>query len=95
VRLYGQEPLYSFRAFRQSGLLVHAPGEIVSGSESERGVRFNVRGWPHEPYFVLVTGLTNAPVVKVNGAVAPSEFHVAEGRLILKLAGESRVEIER
>jgi len=94
-RLYGQGPLYDFHAFRRSGLLVHAPGKIVPGSESERSLMFTVYGWPKEPYFVLVNGCTGAPAVKVNAASVPAEFHATEGRLILKLTGTSRVEIER
>ena len=43
---------------------------------------------------MLVNGFTNAPAVKVNGATAPHEFHAGPGRLILKLDGESRVEID-
>ncbi len=95
VRLYGQEPLSDFCAFRRPGWLVHAPGRVVAGSEDARSVKFTVRGWPEEPYFVLVSGFTNAPAVKVNGSGATNEFHAAEGRLILKLTGESRVEIAR
>ena len=95
VRLYGQEPLCDFRALRRSGLLVHAPGEIASETENDRSVKFTVRGWPKEPYFVLVSGFTDAPVVKINATAASNEFHAAEGRLILKLSGEALVEIER
>jgi hypothetical protein len=94
VRLYEQGPLYDFRVFRRTGLIVHAPGEIASGSENDRGLKFTVRGWPKEPYYVLVNGFTNAPIVKLNGTEAPTEFNAAEGRLILKLAGESRVEVD-
>jgi hypothetical protein len=56
---------------------------------------FTVCGWPKEPYFVLVKGFTSAPAVKVNAGSVPGEFHPTEGRLILKLTGKSRVEIER
>lgn len=94
VRLYGQGPLHAFHAFRMAGLLVHAPGEIALTSENDRSVKFTVRGWPKEPHFILVNGFNSAPVVKVNGGGAPIDFHSAPGRLILKLAGESRVEID-
>jgi hypothetical protein len=93
ARVFGGGPLHDFRAFRKGGLLVHAPGEIVAEAEREQGVSFTVRGWPREPYFVLVAGFTNAPSVKINGAAAQQEFHAAEGRLILKLDGVARVEI--
>ena len=92
VRLYGQGPIYDFLAFRRSGLLVHAPGEIVSERESERSVSFTVRAWPTQPYQVLVNGFAKTPTVKVNGTNALQEFHETE--LILKLAGQSRVDID-
>ncbi len=94
VRLYGRGPLYDFRAFRRAGLLVHAPGEILIESEGERSVAFTIRGWPHEPYFVLVNGVRNAPTVKINGANEPNEFDAREGRLILKLSGQARVQVD-
>ena len=94
VRLYEQGALHDFHAFRRSGLLVHAPGEIVAATESNHSLKFTVHGWPKEPYFVLANGFTNAPVVKVNGAMTTNEFHAEQGRLILKLSGESRVELD-
>ncbi|MDA1277683.1 MAG: hypothetical protein O2960_27100 [Verrucomicrobia bacterium] len=94
ARLYGQGSLYGFHAFRSSGLLVHAPGAIRAESENERGMTFTVRGWPKEPYFVLVNGLTRTPAVKVNSVQVTSEFHALNGQLILKLEGDSRVEID-
>ena len=95
VRLFGAGPLYDFRAFRRSGLLVHAPGEISLETESERTARFTVHGWPKDPYYVLVNGLTRVPSVKINGATAEQEFHATDGRLILKLSGRARVEISQ
>lgn len=95
IRFYGQPPWHDFHAFRRCGLLVHAPGGIVPGLETDRSVSFTVRGWPTEPWRVLVTGFTAAPTVRINGRTETHEFHATEGRLILKLTGDSRVEIER
>jgi hypothetical protein len=97
VRFYGKNPLYDFRALREPGLLVHAPGEIVLGKADARTARFTVRGWPKEPYFVVVNGLTTAPQVKVNGEAfplaAPSDFRAPGGNLVLQLRGEAQVEL--
>jgi hypothetical protein len=93
VRLFGGGPLYGFEAFRESGLFVHVPGEIVAGSESAGSARFTVRGWPDQPYPVLVTGVTGQPVVNVDGEAAPAEVDRGPGRLLLTVEGEVRVEI--
>jgi hypothetical protein len=76
-------------------MIVHAPGEVTDPAEEEQRVDFTVRGWPREPYLVLVNGVTNAPVVKIDGRLTPAEFHAPEGCLILKLSGTARVQIER
>jgi hypothetical protein len=93
VRLFGGGPLYDFEAFREAGLLVHAPGEVVAGSDSAGGARFTVRGWPDRPYPVLVTGVNGQPRVKVDGEAAPAEVDRGPGRLVLTVEGEVRVEI--
>ncbi|HXJ55933.1 MAG TPA: hypothetical protein VNU68_04635 [Verrucomicrobiae bacterium] len=95
ARLYAQGPLYDRRAFPRSGMIVHAPGEVTDPAEEEQRVDFTVRGWPREPYLVLVNGVTNAPVVKIDGRLTPAEFHPPEGCLILKLSGTARVQIGR
>jgi hypothetical protein len=94
VRLYGRGPLYDFRALRRAGLLVHAPGEILLASEGEHSVAFTIRAWPRDDYFVLVNGVPKAPTVKVNGIVATNLLDAGVGRLILKLSGQPRVQID-
>jgi hypothetical protein len=94
VRLYAQAPLHEFQVLRRRGLIVHAPGAITVESDTGHSAKFTVRGWPKEPYFVLVTGFTNAPTVKLNGVAAPHEFHDAEGQLILPVNGAAQVSIE-
>src|SRR5204862_843501 len=66
VHLYGQLPIYDFHAFRRSALLVHAPGQIIAEGEGNRRVAFTVRGWSKEPYYILMNGFTNTPLVSVN-----------------------------
>lgn len=97
VRMYTGNSLYDFRALREPGLSVHAPGRIQPGPCEARVARFTVRGWPGDPYFVLVNGLPEPPRVKVNGEAtllsAPNEFQAETGNLILQLAGEAVVEL--
>ena len=98
VRLYGQGPLYDNHVFRlpASRLSVHAPGQIVPMDAGAGRVKFTVRAWPQEQYYVLVNGLTRAPQVWINGQPAPlsdpHQFQEKEGRLILKLTGQPTVE---
>jgi hypothetical protein len=97
ARLYNQPPLYDFRGLRFAGLLVHAPGEIIPGRENERLARFLVRGWPKEPFYVLIAGFKQAPQVKINGQTtplqAPHEFDAAGGWLALQVTGNPDLEI--
>jgi hypothetical protein len=97
VRLYTQTPLYDFRALRERGLWVHAPGQIEPGKSAPNRARVTVRGWPQAPYFVLVNGLARPPQVRVNGKpvelTAPNEFRVEGGQLILQLSGWAAVEL--
>ncbi|MEW6156976.1 MAG: hypothetical protein AB1813_06050 [Verrucomicrobiota bacterium] len=98
AHLFGDAPIYHFRAFLRHGLLVHAPGEIADATERADGLRFTVRGWPAKPYKILVNGVWKKPRVTVNGHVpvpAPPHFEYieADGRLILQLRTNSVVEI--
>jgi hypothetical protein len=95
ARLYRQTPLYDFRAVRERGWLIHAPGEISAPRLKDDAVEFTVTGWSPRPCFILVNGLKEAPAVKINGRAAtldaPHTF--SEGRLALQLPGAGRVEI--
>ena len=97
VRWYTQQPLCDFRAVRERGLLIHAPGKIDLLKATAGETRFSVRGWPKQPYFVLVNGLAKEPQVMVNhqpvSLKAPSEFRAAGGHLILQLTGNAEVEL--
>lgn len=93
TRLYGQGSLLTFHAFRRAGLRVHVPGELVLESESDRSVAFTARGWPREPWYVLVNGLRGAPSVTLDGSPAAGDLDETAGTLVLRLPGPARVEI--
>ncbi|KPK46786.1 MAG: hypothetical protein AMK72_09270, partial [Planctomycetes bacterium SM23_25] len=95
VRLYGQRPVYAFRAF-VGGPYVHAPGAIDEAKEEGGAVSFRVRGWPTHAYHVLVSGLKRQPKVRIDGAdtpVAEPHEYLPAGNLVLKVRGEPRIEI--
>lgn len=88
---------YDHCAFLRHGFMVHAPGILDSVEERADGVRFTVHGWPRLPYEILVVGMTQKPVVRVNGSptalTPPHQYQAAEGRLILQLSGTATVEV--
>jgi hypothetical protein len=97
AQMFGEPRLYDFRVFRQSGLMVHAPGPISAIKESAGTVTFTIAGWPTKPYWILVNGFAHAPTVKLNGKPlkleSPQQFQSDAGRLILQLEGKTTVEI--
>ena len=98
TRFYRQEPVYDFWAFRNAGLRVHAPGAIRGAQEQPGRIRFQIEPALDRPYFVLVNGLSTRPQLEINGTktdcAAPHEFLEREGRLILQLQGNARVELQ-
>lgn len=95
IRLLGGPDVYDFVRLPDSGLILHAPGPIVSATEAGGIARFECEPWEDRQCFVLLSGLTNAPAeVRVNGAPVPApEYHAAEGRLILEINGRSIIEV--
>jgi len=97
LRKFDRPAPYTFRAFRQHGLMVHAPGELTEVEQTDSGMSFTVRPWFPGPSRLLVTGARPTPVVRIDGqAVALAEPHqvqTAEGRLVLQLEQTSRIEI--
>lgn len=95
-RWWGQN-VYDHRAFLRHGLFVHAPGVLDDLEERADGVRFTVHGWPRQPYEILIVGLTQQPVVRLNGTpialASPHRFQATDGRLILQLSGTATVEV--
>jgi hypothetical protein len=99
LRFYDSMPLHDFYAFREAGLLVHAPGKIKPDGSSADAVQFDVAGWPAKPYKVLINGVSKAPRVSINGApvnlAGEHQFDSEAQRLILQLEGSARVEIRK
>jgi hypothetical protein len=97
ARLYDQPPMYEFRHFRAASLNVHAPGQIIKARDDQMTARLQVRGWPKEPYYVLVNGLTHPPQITLNGQSVspqpPHEFDAAAGCLILRVLGTPEIQI--
>ncbi|MBN2506613.1 MAG: hypothetical protein JXQ71_07960 [Verrucomicrobia bacterium] len=95
ARWYTGQPLHDFRAVRERGWLIHAPGDITPPEVAGETVRFTVRAWPKRPAFVLVHGCRSAPRVALNRRAAslipPHRF--ADGRLILQVEGRTDIEI--
>jgi len=98
MRLFDNPAVYDFRCFRQTGIRVHAPGEITDAMEYGPRIRFGLRRTVEHPYFVLINGLKHKPQLKIHGTLvgftAPHEFKEKEGVLILKLEGTPTVELE-
>jgi len=99
IRLLGGPEIYDFNAFRQAGLLVHAPGAIEDARDSTDRVTFSVRGWTGQPYYVLVAGCKAPPRVRIDGRPVtladPHQYMADVGRLILRVEGTPRIEIAK
>ncbi|MBM3883739.1 MAG: hypothetical protein FJ387_29205 [Verrucomicrobia bacterium] len=94
----GAAPVYTFRAFNRHGLLLHAPGAVEQVDEGAATLRLTVAGWSRRPYWILMSGFTQVPAVRLNGLrqslSAPHEFQPTEGRLILRAEGRVTIELE-
>ena len=97
VRLYDRPALYDFRTFREAGLMVHAPGNIIDPHEGAGQASFRVQSWSSRPYYLLIVGLKSPPQVRINGSLinlgAPHQYMQPEGRLILQVMGRAKVDI--
>ena len=97
LQLFGEPPVYDWRAFLHHGLLAHSPGPITDVKEGSDRVSFRVDGWPRPPWRVLVNGFTQKPRVRLDGVevslTSPHQFQNAEGRLILQLKAPATVEL--
>jgi len=96
VRLYGCVPVYGVHVFRERGIIVHVPGSIVESQTGPAGVAFTVKGWPLRAYYVLVSGLSRAPAVRIDGKDAPiagAHQYLPTGNLVLQVRREARVSL--
>lgn len=98
ARYLSPVPIYDFQSFRANRLLIHAPGEIKNPKESKGHISFQVQSWVNHPYFILVTGFTAKPQLRINDQLvecrAPHQFMEKQGRLILKLQGQPSVDLQ-
>lgn len=96
VRLYRLTAVYDYRVLRESGLIIHAPGDIQPLQDSRTKASFRVRSWLNRPYYVLINGCEVRPQVRVNGVSvpleAPHEF-LPGGHLVLQVQGNASIEV--
>jgi hypothetical protein len=96
IRMWNEPALYEFRALPASQLLLHVPGELADVKETPERVSFQVRGWWPEPYELLLHGLSEAPLVQLDGRTASEtavRFDPHAGRLVLRVEGSPRVDL--
>ncbi|HRZ91269.1 MAG TPA: hypothetical protein P5022_00030 [Candidatus Paceibacterota bacterium] len=100
VRLFSRGPIYDCRVWHtgRGRIIAHAPGAILADTADSRRLKFTVRAWSKEPYYVLVNGWMGPVRLEIGGRPAPlGEPHLyqaEEGRLVLKLSGHPVIEIE-
>ncbi|WCJ60445.1 hypothetical protein NXS98_04750 [Fontisphaera persica] len=98
VNYFTQVPLWDFKRFRRAGFNVHAPGHIRIQQENAQSARFQVMGWPSQPYFVLLSGLSATPRLKLNGRdlplQPPHEVGHAQGWMALQVQGPAILEVQ-
>ena len=96
IRLLGMPPIYDYAVCRKAGVTVHAPGQVEIQEEGEESVTVRIAGWPKGPYWVLVSGLSKAPKVTINGTETPlaaPHQYLDSGALVLRLEGACRVDL--
>jgi hypothetical protein len=90
-------PVYDFKSFLKSGLLLHVPGEIKNSKESKGRLSFEVQSWVRHPYSILLNGFHRKPKLRINHqpveCSAPHQYVEKDGRLILQIEGSASVEV--
>jgi hypothetical protein len=98
VRLFDRPALYDCHVFRNSGLIVHAPGAIRGAQDEPGRVTFTVDAWPDHAYQVLIVGLKTIPRLAIDNRdtplTGPHHFDEEEGWLILTLDGRASISME-
>lgn len=99
LRLLGRGAAYEFRALRESGLLVHAPGTIDLARDADSGATWSVRSWVDGPYWVLIHGAGAGAKLSLDGRptplTAPHEHRASSGTLVLRLEGPATIALGR
>jgi len=94
VYFFDRTDIYSFRSFRKSGALLHAPGRISDEVDEPGSVSFKVESWYDSPYSVMAIGIPKQPEVIVDGNEFSSfDYTPEERRLVLRLEGTANVGI--
>jgi hypothetical protein len=91
---------YAFRALRQSGLWVHAPGQVGVVEDRAGLARFTIRPWSARPSYAVIHGVGRTPSLTVNGQViplgpdCPHQHLLDRGTLIVRLDGTKPMDLE-
>lgn len=91
IQFYGFPAIYDFRTALNRRLRIHSPGPVTDVSENANAVQFRAEGWPKKPFYVLINGFENRPIIKVDGRQV--DFQMRDGRVILELEKPSAIEI--
>ena len=91
--LFGLPPFYDFEVFRESGVLLHAPGRVHAKHNQKNRVVFKVEGWPSESYQILLCRLHARPVARVNGREVPVSYLPSEGIATIKIQNTAEVAV--
>jgi hypothetical protein len=93
MRYFGR-PIYELAAFRQSGLLTHAPGQLSEMREEPNRVSFKVSGAIKPEYRVLISGCRAQPAVQANGQPAQMQWVADGGLAIITLKGDANLTVD-
>jgi hypothetical protein len=94
----GRGGAYTFRALRNSGLWVHAPGTVEDAEDAEGRASFTLRPWSPRPSSAVIHGLRAGVSLRMDGrpiAFGPGSPHrllPERGTAILRLEGAGAVE---
>lgn len=98
LRLFEQRPEYTFRALRNTGLLIHAPGSLRVDRSDAKGATFQFTPWRTAVNYVLIHGVRPGMRLRINGKatelVEPHAYRAASSTLVLRLDEETVVELE-
>lgn len=99
LRLFQQRPEYTFRAVRNTGLLVHAPGSLRVDRSDADGATIQFTPWREAVNYVLIHGVKAGARLRLNGKAtelaAPHEYRATTGTLVLRLEAETIFELSQ
>jgi hypothetical protein len=99
LRLFEQRPEYTFRALRNAGLLVHAPGALRIDRSDANGATIQFTPWRAAVNYVLIHGVKSGLQLRLNGKATelaePHEYRASAGTLVLRLEEQTIVELKQ